>query len=140
MHLQFAPTRNHAMSNIQDAHSSTKKKMLNLSGRIDGRVCCNKLETVMDMLQSELTDAAAKHERQQNEDGRDEQHELSPRPPPRAEQLPQHAGVLVASHDAAGHHVPCAPRNRGRALLLSQQFIPPEFSTSTGRIVAAAYR
>lgn len=58
----------------------------------------------------QLTDTAAEHERQQNEDGGDEQHELPPRPPPRAEQLLQHPGVLVASADAPRHHVPCGTR------------------------------
>lgn len=40
----------------------------------------------------QLTDTAAEHERQQNEDGGDEQHKLPPRPPPRTKQLLQHPG------------------------------------------------
>jgi hypothetical protein len=63
-------------------------------------------------MRTELTDTAAEHERQEDEDGGDEQHELPPRPPPRAEQLPQHPGVVVSSADAPGHHVPCGPRVR----------------------------
>jgi hypothetical protein len=77
MHLQFARPKSCNVKHPRRALQH-KKKRLTFQVKLMA-TCCNKLETVMYMLQSELTDAAAKHERQQNEDVRDEQHEtLSP--------------------------------------------------------------
>jgi len=53
----------------------------------------------MPQLRCELTDTAAEHERQQNEDGGDEQHELSPCPPLLAKQLLQHPGSAATMRE-----------------------------------------